>query len=153
MLLLLADLVLVVHAGVALFVVASLPVIVVGNVLGWSFVNGVAYRLTHLGAILVIAVQSWLGTICPLTALESWLRVRSGGRAYSVSFIEHWVGNLLFYSAPTWVFTLAYSAFVLLVALAWWKWPPRSGPPATHLVGGPSPTQSAAGDYAERCDA
>jgi hypothetical protein len=45
--------------------------------------------------------------------------------SYSKSFIEHWVQRVVFYEAPFWVFVLAYTAFGLLVAWAWWRFPPR----------------------------
>jgi len=46
-------------------------------------------------------------------------------QTYSGSFIEHWLTQLLFYEAPGWVFTLAYSVFAALVLLTWWKYPPK----------------------------
>lgn len=70
-------------------------------------------------------VQSWLGRLCPLTVLESWLREQAGGAAYDRSFVEHWVQRVLFHEAPFWVFTVAYSVFGLLVLAAWWRFPPR----------------------------
>jgi hypothetical protein len=36
---------------------------------------------------------------------------------------------VLFYNAPSWVFTLIYSLFGALVAATWWRWPPRRGGP------------------------
>jgi hypothetical protein len=123
----LADLVLLVHFGVVLFVVGGLVVVVAGNRLGWRWVNAWWFRLVHLAAIAVIAVQARLGRYCPLTILESWLRVQSGSAAYDRSFIEHWVQRLLYYDAPLWVFALIYAAFAALVALAWWHYPPRRG--------------------------
>lgn len=122
---LLADAVLLLHFGVVVFVVAGLAAIVVGNLRGWSWVNGLWFRLAHLGAIGVVIVQSWLGRLCPLTVLESWLREQAGGAAYDRSFVEHWVQRVLFHEAPFWVFTVAYSAFGLLVLAAWWRFPPR----------------------------
>ncbi|MDP2794961.1 DUF2784 domain-containing protein [Methyloversatilis sp.] len=123
----LADAVLLLHFGVVVFVVAGLAAIVVGNLRGWRWVNGLWLRLAHLGAIGVVVVQSVLGKLCPLTVLESWLREQAGGSAYSRSFIEHWVQRVLFYEAPFWVFTVAYVAFGLLVVAAWWRFPPRRG--------------------------
>lgn len=122
---LLADLVLIVHAGVVLFVVGGLGAVLLGNRVGWRWVNGWWFRLAHLGAIAVVVLQAWLGQLCPLTVLESWLRRQAGGDGYSTGFIAHWVQNLLYFEAPLWVFALAYSVFALLVLLAWWRYPPR----------------------------
>jgi polyferredoxin len=123
----LADAVLLLHFGIVLFVVGGLPVIVVGNICRWRRVNSFWFRLAHLVAIGVVVVQAWLGQVCPLTTLESWLRVQAGEPSYNQGFIEHWVQRMLFYQAPAWVFTLAYTAFGALVAVAWRLFPPRDG--------------------------
>lgn len=123
----LADGVLVLHAGVVLFVVGGLILTLLGNWRGWGWVNGLRFRLTHLAAIAFVVAQAWLGATCPLTALESWLRVQAHAAAYRTSFIEHWLQRLLFYAAPPWVFMLAYSVFGALVVAAWWWFPPRFG--------------------------
>jgi len=124
---LLADAVLLLHFGVVLFVVGGLAAVVVGNRRGWRWVNGWAFRGAHLAAIGFVVVQAWWGQTCPLTVLESWLRVRAGASAYDTSFVEHWVQRLLYYQAPAWVFVVAYTAFAALVLLAWWRFPPRRG--------------------------
>ena len=121
----LANTVLVLHMAVVLFVVGGLVLVVLGNLGGWSWVNLVSFRLLHLAAIGTVVAQSWFGVTCPLTTLESWLRLQAGDTAYQTSFIEHWLHQLLFYEAPSWVFTLAYSLFALLVAASWWFFPPR----------------------------
>jgi hypothetical protein len=125
---LLADVVLAIHFCVVLFVVGGLVAIGAGNRRQWRWVNGWWFRLTHLAAIAVVVAQSWLGQLCPLTTLESWLRVRAGADAYDRSFIEHWLQTLLYFEAPFWVFTAAYTAFAALVLLAWWRYPPRLRP-------------------------
>ena len=121
----LADAVLVVHFAVVVFVVGGLVIVAVGNGLGWQWVNKWWFRVAHLGAIAFVAVQAWLGEWCPLTTLESWLRVQAGGAGYTKSFIEHWLQRLIFYEAPFWVFTLGYTVFGLLVLAAWWRFPPQ----------------------------
>jgi hypothetical protein len=122
---LLADAVLLVHFGVVLFVVGGLVAVVTGNLLGWRWVNAWRFRAAHLAAIAVIAAQAWLGRYCPLTTLESWLRVQAGASAYDKSFIEYWLQRLIYYEAPLWLFALIYTLFAALVVLAWWRFPPR----------------------------
>ena len=123
----LADAVLALHVGVVLFVIAGLALIIVGNGLGWRWVNAWWLRLTHLAAIGVVVAESWLGIVCPLTTLEMWLRAKAGAGSYGGSFIEHWLQRLLYYDAPPWVFVLGYSLFGLLVVATWWVHPPRPG--------------------------
>jgi hypothetical protein len=122
---LLADAVLLLHLGIVIFVVGGLLLVVAGNLLRWPWVNNAWFRLAHAAAIALVVVQAWLGKVCPLTTLESWLRVKGGLTGYRQSFVEHWVQRLLFYEAPLWVFALAYTVFGLLVVLAWWYFPPR----------------------------
>jgi len=122
---LLADAVLLLHFGIVLFVVGGLALVIAGNMLNWPWVNSLWFRIAHAMAIGIVVAQAWLDEVCPLTTLESWLRVQAGSPSYSKSFVEHWVERLLFYEAPAWVFTLAYTVFGLLVVAAWWYFPPR----------------------------
>lgn len=123
----LADLVLLLHVTIVLFVVLGLLLIFVGNLCGWRWVNNTWFRLSHLLAIGVVVAEVWLGIVCPLTTLEMWLRSQTGGLAYSGSFMEHWLHQLLYYEAPDWVFTAAYTVFGLLVLATWWIFPPTRG--------------------------
>ena len=120
----LADAVLLLHFSIVIFVVGGLLVVVVGNWLRWGWVNAWPFRLAHGAAIAFVVVQAWLGQTCPLTMLESRLRLQAGSSAYSKSFIEDWVHSMLYFTAPSWVFTLAYTVFAMAVALAWWFYPP-----------------------------
>jgi hypothetical protein len=130
---LLADVVLVLHLGIVAFVVGGLVMIVVGHRAGWRWVDATPFRAAHLAAIAVVVAEAWLGIACPLTTLEGWLRVQAGGAAHGAGFVEHWVGALLYWRAPPWVFTAAYTAFGLLVVAAWWRFPPaRRRPPAAR---------------------
>jgi hypothetical protein len=121
----LADTVLVVHAAFVAFVVVGFLLIPVGNQRGWCFVDGYGFRVLHLAAIGVVVVESWFGYECPLTTLENWLRLEAGVSTYRTSFIEHWVGRLIFYDAPEALFTLIYTAFAAMVVATWWFYPPR----------------------------
>lgn len=121
----LADAVLLGHVAIVVFVVGGLVLIVAGNLAGWRWVNGPLFRLAHLAAIGVVVAEAWFGVVCPLTTLEMALRERAGSPAYGGSFIAYWLQRLLYYDAPAWLFTLAYTLFGAAVAAAWWTWPPR----------------------------
>lgn len=120
----LADTVLAIHVAIVLFVVGGLICILVGNGLGWHWVNRRGFRYLHLLAIGVVVLQAWLGVLCPLTTLEMWLRAEAGDAGYSGSFVQYWLQRLLYYEAPARVFIGAYSLFGLAVLFAWWKFPP-----------------------------
>lgn len=120
----LADLVLVAHALFVAFVVVGFVLILVGLVRGWSFVRRPAFRYGHLLAIGVVVLQAWFGIECPLTTLESSLRVQAGQAGYGASFVQDWLYRLLYYRAEAAVFTLLYSLFGVAVALVWWFAPP-----------------------------
>lgn len=121
----LADVVLVTHFGIVLFVIGGLVLILLGNWLKWSWVNSLSFRIAHLAGILIVVAESWLGITCPLTTLEAYLRAKGNSPSYQGSFVQHWVGQLLFYNAPAWVFVVAYTVFAVLVVLAWFFFPPR----------------------------
>ncbi len=120
-----ADLLLLVHVLFVVFVIAGLVLILVGGAARWGWVRNPWFRLAHLVAIGVVVLQAWLGRICPLTIWEMALRERAGDVTYEGSFIAHWLNALLYYNAPAWVFTVAYTAFGLLVLLSWFWVRPR----------------------------
>lgn len=117
--LLAADVVLYIHVLFVVFVVVGLALIFTGKWLGWAWIRNGWFRLLHLVAIAIVVLQAWLGVICPLTTLEMWLRQKAGDAVYPGSFIAHHVEKFLYYDAPAWVFTLAYTAFGLLVVSSW----------------------------------
>lgn len=130
----LADAVLLLHFAVVLFVVLGLPAILIGNRVGWSWVNIRWWRLAHLAAIGVVVLQAWLGRWCGLTELESWLRQQAGQIGYDRSFIEYWVQRVIYFEAPVWVFAVLYTAFAAMVAWAWWRYPPRATQPTSRRI-------------------
>lgn len=120
-----ADMVLVAHVLFVLFVVGGLLLIFAGKALRWSWVRNPWFRLAHLTAIAIVVLQSWLGILCPLTTLEMALRELGGEATYTGGFIVHWLEVLLYYQAPAWMFTAAYSTFGLLVVVSWFWVRPR----------------------------
>lgn len=114
-----ADALLFLHVLFVLFVVLGLVLVFIGAARGWSWVRDIRFRIAHLAAIGFVVVQSWLGERCPLTSWEMALRAGAGETVYAGSFISHWLGELLYYEAPGWVFVLVYTAFGALTVAAW----------------------------------
>lgn len=117
--LLAADALLSAHTAIVIFIVVSLPLILLGGRRGWSWVRNPWYRVVHLGAIAYVVLQAWLGTICPLTLWEMRLRALAGDATYAGSFISHWLSALLYYDLPIWAFAVIYTGFGAAVAWAW----------------------------------
>lgn len=126
----LADLVLVAHFAFVLFVVGGFAAIWLGAALGWRWVRNRAFRYAHLAAIAFVAAQSLAGAACPLTVWEDVLR---RGTPHGRSFVARWVGRLLYYDLPEWVFALAYVVFASAVAVTLWLVPPGGGRPRQKL--------------------
>lgn len=124
-LLVLADLLLIVHTLLVAFVILGLVATFVGYVRHWHWVRNVWFRLAHLLVIGVVVLQAWLGVLCPLTSWEMALRAKAGEAGYEGSFIQHWLQSILYYSAPDWVFILAYTVFGALVLASWFVVRPR----------------------------
>lgn len=121
----LSDIVLVVHVAYVMFVVGGQLLIVVGWARGWLWTQRFVFRLLHLLAIGFVMFETWIGAVCPLTALENTLRSKAGVMAYGRSFMGHWLERMIFFSAPAWTFTLVYTSFTVVVILTWWAYPPR----------------------------
>ncbi len=118
----LADIILFIHFGLACFIVFGLGLIWLGAGLAWHWVRNFWFRLSHLSAIVLVAMESAAGIVCPLTLWEDALRQSVGEQP---SFVARWIQRLLFYELPEWVFTTAYIASALATAIAWLLAPPR----------------------------
>lgn len=120
-----ADAILVLHTVVVFFVIGGQIFILVGWVRHWAWTRHFLFRIFHLAVIGLVTLESWLRVACPLTTLENILRIRAGGQSYENSFIGYWLQQVLFYSAPVWVFTLIYTVFAALVVICFVAYPPR----------------------------
>lgn len=120
----LADAVLLLHVGIVLFIIGGLLLTFVGGARKWRWVRNFWLRALHLAGIAYIALEAWIGIVCPLTTLEQWLREQAGQAVYGGDFIAHWLRKFMFYEAQPWVFVVAYSAFGLLVLLSWFVFSP-----------------------------
>jgi hypothetical protein len=121
-----ADAILLLHALIAAFIVIGLVLIFIGKARRWYWIRNPWFRLFHVSAIAIVALQSWFGRVCPLTTIEMELRSRAGDSIYSGSFISHWIEKVLYYQLPPWVFVVGYTVFTVIVIASWlWIRPRR----------------------------
>ena len=107
-----ADLLVVVHAGFVAFVILGGLL-----VLKWPRAAWLHLPCCLWGAL--IEFQSW---ICPLTPLEKWLRVQAGQAGYSGGFIQHYLVPLLYPAGLTERMAIFLGLFVVLVNVAIYAW-------------------------------
>ena len=110
----LADLVLLLHFGFILFVT-------LGGLLLFRW-RRVAYA--HLPAAVWGVLIELVGSICPLTPLEQYLRQRGGEPGYAGDFIGHYLIAAIYPAGLTRGIQVALGASVLLFngGVYWWWW-------------------------------
>ena len=116
----LADLVLVVHFAFVLFVVFGGLLALRWPRLAWL----------HIPVALYGALIEFVGFICPLTPLETWLRQLGGEAGYEGGFIEHYITAALYPTGLTREIQLALGLGVLVLnaivyAFVWRRWKDR----------------------------
>ncbi len=123
---LLADLLVVIHLFYVMFAVGGQAFILFGAMLRWKGVRSPLFRIGHLAAVGLVAIEAALGIDCPLTVWEYDLRRPAGlGVEEHLSFIARLARLIVFYNFPHWVFTLMHIAFGLLVIFTFILIPPR----------------------------
>jgi hypothetical protein len=134
---LLADLIVAVHVAYVSYVVVGQLAIVVGLLRRWEWVRNPWFRLTHLAAIAIVALEAIFDIECPLTVWERRLRGLAGQDVDQTTFIGRLLHDLIFWDAPPWVFPLLHVGFALLVLATFVLAPPRwRSRPAVRFVEG-----------------
>ena len=90
----------------------------------WQWARNFWFRVANLLAIGLVAVNAWLGKICPLTIWENEMREAAGSDAYPGTFVGYYLQKVIYYDFPIWVFAIVYTVFVALVLVTWIIWPP-----------------------------
>lgn len=122
---LMADLVVLAHFAWMAFIVGGQVLILAGALRRWNWVRNPGFRYAHLMAISLVALESSVGMLCPLTQWEFGLRMAGGQSPEEGSFVGRLAHRLLFFDLPETVFTTAYVLFTLLVIATLVAIPPR----------------------------
>ncbi|MCB9916036.1 MAG: DUF2784 domain-containing protein [Planctomycetes bacterium] len=121
----LADVIVVVHFAIVLYVLLGQLAILLGGWRGWRWVRRPLFRLSHVGLIVFVAGEAVCGSACPLTVWENELRALGGAPIEQSSFVAYWAHELLFLDAAPEAFTVAYVLFAALVVGSFWLVPLR----------------------------
>jgi hypothetical protein len=108
----LADIIVLVHLVVILF-------IVVGGLLCVKWPKAAFVHLPF--AVWGVAIET-LGFICPLTPLENHLRLAAGDAGYSGGFVEHYVIPIVYPAGLTQALQWLLAGVVIVVNAAIYTW-------------------------------
>jgi len=119
--LLIADIVLVFHFCVVIFVTFGFFLIPIGYKNGWDWIKNRRFRMLHCGMMIFITLEILLGVACPLTSIENSLR----GLNQSKSFVAYWIEQVIYWDFPTQFFVVLYCVFLGWIFLLWKLCPPK----------------------------
>lgn len=112
----LADFILYFHLLYVLGVLVPIPLIALGFWHGWKWVRRPWLRNIHVGMILFVVFEVFVGMICPLTEWEAALRARSPGEnLYPEGFMAAWISKILFSDFEPWVYVIMYITTALII--------------------------------------
>jgi hypothetical protein len=114
----LADLLLVLHFSIVLFLVGGLTCIWIGFFRNWMWVRNFNFRILHVLSMGFVVLESYFGWMCPLTTWENQLRLKASQPIYEDTFVSYWVHRIMFYQFSEQAFTIIYSIFFALMLIS-----------------------------------
>ena len=117
-----ADLILIVHFGIVIFITSLFIIIPVGYKFKWKWPRNKKLRSIHLFLILIVTTETVFGLTCPLTLIEHNLR----GIFISNSFISIWLQKFLYWNFPKEFFLIGYILCLLWTIFMWYWFPPSN---------------------------
>lgn len=110
--LILADLVMLLHFVFIIFAVLGALLVARWPRLIWL----------HLPTALWALGIEFYGGICPLTPLENWLRIQGGKADFSGSFIQHYIGAVIYPGEMTTTLRIMLGLGLLAINLGLYSW-------------------------------
>jgi Protein of Unknown function (DUF2784) len=121
----LADAVVIAHVGYVAYVVLGQLAIWLGWILRRQWARNIWFRVTHLIAIVIVALEAAMGWTCPLTNWENQLRVLAGQEVEAGSFLGRLFHRLIFCQCPEGLLDGMHIGFAILVLGTFLLFPPR----------------------------
>ncbi len=121
-----ADCILGLHLFYVLGLLLPLILIPVGAWRKWSWIRNPWIRYLHLAMGLFLVLQTVTGWTCFLTVWEQNFRELAGEQGYSTTFVEYWLGKLLYLDLSESTFTLLYLLLGASILGLQFLYPPRT---------------------------
>ena len=115
-----ADFILFIHLIIAIFIATGMVIFPIGWLLSWRWCKNFSLRVTQLGLIVVVFIETLIGVNCLLTVAENYLRAQ----AIHQSFIGSLMSNLLYWNMSETLFFYLYGICVVWVLILWILFPP-----------------------------
>ena len=115
-----ADFILFIHLIIAIFISAGMLIFPIGGLRSWRWCKNFSLRVTHLGLIVVVFIETLIGVNCPLTVVENYLRAQDTHQ----SFIGSLMSNTLYWNMSEALFFHLYGICVVWVLILWVLFPP-----------------------------
>jgi len=119
---LIADIVLVLHFCVVIFITLGFFLIPIGYKFGWRWIKNRKLRIVHCGMMAFITLETLWGITCPLTSIENSLR----GINQPKSFIAYWIEKIVYWDFPAQFFLILYCMSLGWTFLIWKLCPPNA---------------------------
>lgn len=121
---LLSRIVAFIHLIYVLFVFLGIVFIYVGWIAKFKVIHNVYFRVIHLVAMMVVAVQQYYLINCPLTLLEKKLLFLAGRSTYNGAFVAHLM-NQYHLNIPTELYLPLYVGLSVIFLVSFILIPPR----------------------------
>jgi len=115
-----ADIVLIFHFCVLIFITFGFFLIPIGYKFGWGWITNLKLRIFHCGMMMFVTLETLFGITCPLTSMENNLR----GINESTPFISYWIMHIMYWDFPTQFFIILYCIVLVWTFLMWKLFPP-----------------------------
>jgi hypothetical protein len=117
---LIADIILMFHFAIVLFITSGFFLIPIGYKLSWVWVKNLKLRISHCGMMIFVTLETLFGITCPMTLMENSLR----GINDSTSFISYWINQIIYWNFPSQFFIILYCVVLGWTFLLWKIFPP-----------------------------
>ena len=107
-----ADIILVLHFGIILFITSLFFLIPVGYKFNWIFTKNIKIRVFHAGLMTFVTIEKFLGMACPLTYLENYFLGNNENE--NKLFLSYWLNKIIYWDLPSYFFLIMY-----LICLVW----------------------------------